>query len=96
MTPGDPLYDPSYGTEVPLEDQATKYQHGTSVKTAVAIIRSGRLVRGPRPLDNKFGVFSAEGHTALEYAFPSTFDEYSNRRYQIVFLMNVTRVWHKK
>ena len=96
MTPGDPLYDTSYGNAVPPEEQSTKYKHGTPVKTAVAVIQAGRVIRGSRVLDNKFGVFTAEESKAFEYAFPSTFDEYSDRRYHLVFLLNVTRVWNSK
>ena len=36
----------------------------------------------------------AEELKALEYGFPSTFDEFSDRRYQIIFKLKFTRVWH--
>ena len=94
MTPGKPDYDNSYGNPVPFVEQTTRYNHGSPVKTAVAIIQSGRLVRGRRALGGKFGVCLAEELKALEYGFPSTFDEFSDRRYQIIFKLKVTCVWH--
>ena len=41
-------------------------------------------------------MFSAEEWKALEYAFPSVSDEYSDRKYQLVFNLRVTRTWNKK
>ena len=94
--PGMVPCDTSYGTELPPEEQTSKYHHGLPIKTAVAVIQSGRLVRGCRVLDHKFGCFSAKGWKALEYAFPSIFDKFSHRKYQLVFTLKVTRVWNSK